>query len=410
MAGIPGVAFISGLRRANVNGALDAGLAAGVLPGRVSLEEGREWYEYHWKAPLPPKGVGTSAILSDASRGRIGALVLVGADPLSDFPDSYLALRGLLGARFVVAIDTNLTKSVRRADVVLPAAAWGERRGTFTNIEGRITRLSQLVTDPGVAWPDWMIASELAARLGVDLGFSALEDIWDELTRVSPLHQGATYDVMAAHSARDGIVVPVDGNIQAAAARPRPLDPMADPGIASAELHKVAPTALLMTTVEMVPESDGYDPDASDQAAEEGDGRVAPPLPPTMGLPAIPAPDGSSPPATGLRLVARRTMWDAGTQVQALPMLANLHPDPVVSVHPSVLAGVGAADGEQVKVASSRGSIVLPAKADPAVPRGVALMAWNLPGPCPSDLIDSSKAVTEVTIHSLESERGEPGG
>ena len=101
-----------------------------------------------------------------------------------------LALQAMLGARFVVAVDTHLTASSRLADVVLPAATWAERRGTFTNLEDRITWLSQLVTARGVAWPDWVIASELAARLGVDLGFSSLEEIWDEIARVSPLHQG----------------------------------------------------------------------------------------------------------------------------------------------------------------------------------------------------------------------------
>jgi NADH-quinone oxidoreductase subunit G len=407
MAGIPGVAFLSGLRRGNVNGALDMGLAPGVLPGRVSLEEGREWYQYHWHASLPPHGVGTAGILSDASRGRVGALVLLGADPLSDFPDSNLALRALLGARFVVAVDTNLNASVHHADVVLPAAAWAERRGTFTNIEGRVTRLAQLVTDHGVAWPDWMIAAELAARLGVDLGFTALEDIWDEVTRVSPLHQRAEYRVVG-HVARDGVVVPLPDEIGAALVQPRPLDPMADPGIASAELHKVAPTALLMTTIEMVPEPNGYRAATSDREAEEE--REGPPIPPTMGLPAISLPDGSSPPSGGLRLVARRTMWDGGTQVQSSPALADLHPDPAVRMHPSALAEVGAAEGELVKISSRRGSLVVPARADGAVPRGVALMAWNIPGAHPSDLIDASIGVTEVRVDSLDPERGDPVG
>jgi NADH-quinone oxidoreductase subunit G len=409
LAGIPGVAFLSGLRRGNVNGALDLGLAPGVLPGRVSLRDGRQWYEHHWNASLPPPGVGTAGILSDASRGRTGALVLLGADPLSDFPDSTLALRGLLGARFVVAVDTNLTASVRHADVVLPAAAWAERRGTFTNIEGRITWLAQLVTDPGVAWPDWMIASELAARLGVDLGFSALEDIWEEVTRVSPLHQSAGYDVMGGQQARDGVVVPIVGDLEAAAVRPRPLDPMADPGIASAELHKVAPTALLMTTVDMAPEPNGHDPEVASEPAED-QGREAPPMPPTMGLPAIPVSDGSRPDTTGLLLVARRTMWDGGTQVQGSRALANLHPAPVVAMHPGALAEVGAADGEPVIVSSGRGSLVVAARADAAVPRGVALMVWNLPGVNPSDLIDSSQAVTEVRIEDLGSEGVGPRG
>ncbi|HLH46797.1 MAG TPA: NADH-quinone oxidoreductase subunit NuoG, partial [Acidimicrobiales bacterium] len=122
---IPGVSWLSGLRRSNVHGALDLGLAPGVLPGRVGLEEGRAWYEHQWKAPLPAAaGLGTPGILAAAARGRIGGLVLIGADPVRDFPDSLAALKGIEGARFVVAVDTFLTDSSRRADVVLPAATW----------------------------------------------------------------------------------------------------------------------------------------------------------------------------------------------------------------------------------------------------------------------------------------------
>ena len=114
VAGIPGVAFLSALRRGNVNGALDMGLAPGVLPGRVALAEAREWYEQHWGAELPVSaGMDTAAILNTAARGRIGGLVLLGADPLVDFPDSTAAVKGLIGARFVVAVDTHLTESAR---------------------------------------------------------------------------------------------------------------------------------------------------------------------------------------------------------------------------------------------------------------------------------------------------------
>jgi NADH-quinone oxidoreductase subunit G len=404
MAGIPGVAFLSGLRRGNVNGALDFGMAPGVLPGRIGIDEGRAWFEYHWGAPLPPfKGVGTAGILADAARGRIGALVLVGSDPLADFPDSNLGLRGLLGARFVVAVDTHLNESVRRADVVLPAAAWAERRGTFTNIEGRITWLSQLVTGRGVSWPDWMIASELAARLGVNLAFTRLEDIWAEIERVSPLHHGISYELVSGMRARDGVVVPADPEIleRPAGTRPKALDPMADPGIASAELHKVAPTALLVSSVEMLPES----------GSDDRSGRIDYPLPPPFGaegegvpavpsglsLPPLPPPSGG-PTGSGLRLVSRRTMWDGGTLVQAAPSLGGLAPDAAVRLNPAVLADMGVAHGEKVTVRSARGSVTVVALADSSVPAGSAVLPWNLPGARAADLIDSSLPVTEVTI------------
>jgi NADH-quinone oxidoreductase subunit G len=423
LADLPNVAFLPALRRGNVHGALDLGLAPGLLPGRVGLDEGRAWYEHHWQATLPDRrGMGTAAMLEAAARGHIGALVLLGADPLRDFPDSTLAVKGLLGARMLVAVDTHMTDSVRRADVILPAAAWSERRGTFTNIEGRITWLSQLVTDHGVAWPDWMIASELAARLGVDLGFTRLEDIWAEVVSVSPLHGGAGYTLVSEQRARDGVLVPIDTSEEGSRS-PHALDPMADPGIASAELHKLSPTALLVSGVAMVPEPNGAGAAANDggrsrpeepPAPGERAGDEAPAqMPAMLGLPAVPPPPGTG--AGGnregyLRLVSRRTMWDGGTLVQSVPALASLHPKPVLRVHPSVLASLGAADGEAVSVKSGQGSLTLPAVGDPAIPVGTAVLPWNLPGAYASDLIDASSAVTEVRLTSTAIEAGETDG
>jgi anaerobic selenocysteine-containing dehydrogenase len=322
-------------------------------------------------------------------------------------------------------VDTHLTASSRAADVFLPAATWAERRGTFTNHEDRITWLSHLVTAPRVAWPDWVIASELAARLGVDLGFSSLEEIWDEVARLSPLHQGVSFEALTGSEARDGVLLPKGRPGTRSPRSPRPLDPMADPGISSAELHNVAPTAMLHAVVSLVPEANGSPaPPAAELAstggpsapvvatAEPDDGQLA--MPDMLGLPAVPHPGGpGAPAATGdprtLRLVTRRTLWDAGTQVQAVPALAGLHPHPRLIVHPSVLAGMGVAEGEAVRVVSGRGALTLTASGDFAMPPGTVLLAWNLPGASAGELIDSSAPVTEVTLQPA-SEGGGSGG
>jgi NADH-quinone oxidoreductase subunit G len=422
---LPGVAFLSSLRRANVHGALDMGLTPGVLPGRVPLEAGRAWYEHHWASDLPSQaGLDTAGILEAATRGWINGLVLLGADPCADFPDSRLALQALYGARFVVAVDTHVTASSRLADVVLPAAAWAERRGSFTNLEGRVTRLGQLVTARGAAWPDWVIASELAARLGVDLGFSSLEDIWDEVARVSPLHRAVEHRVLYSDAARDGLLVPPGRADPGASGRLKPLDPMADTGIYSAELHNVAPTAMLHTVVSTEPEPDGAGASGGADVASTGgppapavaagDGEDAPPGRPAMlGLPAVaPATAGGPPPPEpgSLRLVTRRTLWDGGTQVQSVPYLAELRPLARLVVHPSVLANLGTADGESVQVKSGRGSLVLPAFGDFTMPPGTVLLPWNLPGACAGDLIAAGDTVTEVRVETVSPEGGSPDG
>ncbi|MEO5974499.1 MAG: NADH-quinone oxidoreductase subunit NuoG [Ilumatobacteraceae bacterium] len=141
------------LRRGNVRGAIAAGLT-------------------------PQSDAGDTAdILVAAAAGKIDCLILLGADPLADVPDADLARRGIAGARSIIAIDTFLTASSATADVVLPAAAYGEKIGTTTNLEGRLSTLAQKVTPAGTSRPDWMIAAELAIAVGKDLGISSYADI-----------------------------------------------------------------------------------------------------------------------------------------------------------------------------------------------------------------------------------------
>ena len=150
------------LRRGNVRGAITAGLT-------------------------PQQGAAdTVEILELAAAGKIDTLVLLGADPLSDVPDADLARRGLAGARNIISIDTFMTPSTSQADVVLPAAAFGEKNGTTTNLEGRMSNVAQKITPAGTSRPDWMIAAELATALGKDLGVGSVEEVTAKLANTVP--------------------------------------------------------------------------------------------------------------------------------------------------------------------------------------------------------------------------------
>jgi predicted molibdopterin-dependent oxidoreductase YjgC len=93
------------------------------------------------------------------------------------------------------------------ADIVFPAAASAtEVDGTFTNIEGRLSAISQKVTPPGTARADWMIAVEIAAHLGTDLGFIDLDELWADLSGVSPLHASTSIESIAGADA-EGLVL-----------------------------------------------------------------------------------------------------------------------------------------------------------------------------------------------------------
>jgi NADH-quinone oxidoreductase subunit G len=204
---MPDASFLSLLRRGNVHGAIDMGLAPGLLPGRATLDEGRNRFDGIWPHVPAHRGHGTNAILEVAAAGGIDVLVLLGADILADVPDRSLARRALDGVRTVVAVDLFATPTAARADIVLPAAAPTEVDGSFTNLEGRISLVVRKVTAPGTSRPDWMIAVGLAERLGADLGFASVDDVWAELAAVSPVHAGLDREVLAA-STREGVLVP----------------------------------------------------------------------------------------------------------------------------------------------------------------------------------------------------------
>jgi NADH-quinone oxidoreductase subunit G len=142
LEGIPDATVLPALRRGNVVGALSVGLAP---------------------ADADHDGLAT---LRAAADGKLDLLILLGADPINDCPDVDLARRALAGARRIISIDTFPSESTQLADVVLAAAAFGEKAGTTTNIEGRVSPLAQQVTPFGTTRPDWMIALELGLRIG----------------------------------------------------------------------------------------------------------------------------------------------------------------------------------------------------------------------------------------------------
>ena len=88
------------------------------------------------------------SVLRAAADGKLDLLVLLGADPINDCPDADLARRALAGARRVISVDTFLNGSNEHADVVLAAAAYGEKSGTTTNLEGRVTTVAQKIIPP----------------------------------------------------------------------------------------------------------------------------------------------------------------------------------------------------------------------------------------------------------------------
>ncbi len=401
----PGARFLPALRRGNVMGALDMGLAPGLLPGRVTLEAGAPWFADAWGATPPARGLDATGMLASLAAGeatvaetpaasRVRALLLVGADPLCDFPDRDLATRGLSAAEFVVAVCGHHSPVVDHADVVLPAAVAHERPGTTTNLEGRVSRLGQKLVAPGQAWPDWMIATELAAELGHDLGFSGPGDVWAEITELAPAYAGLDAGLLESDGAHDGLLVPLDGDGRSP--RVLPIDPIALPGVESVERQGAPPRV-------------GNAEAGDETPMPTGPGDLTPPPLLSFELDEerrVPPPDNYS-----LRLVATRRLYDAGTTMAASPFLAPLIPVLVARANPYDLDRLGLGTGDRVRVRSARGSLVLPAFADEGTPRGVVNVEFNLPLAADgapdaalnavAEIIDATAVVNDVRLESV---------
>ncbi len=230
-------------RRSNVYGALDMGLAPTLLPGRVSSDDqaGRAALAEAWGTL--PEGVGrdTRGILRGVDEGAVKALILVGADPVRDVPDGELAAGALEAAEFVVALDLFITDSSTHADVILPAAAFAEKDGTVTNLEGRVQKVNQIVPPPGQTRADWSVLDDLARRLGHPLGFASAEIVAKEIASLAPAYAGVTWDDAETEA---GIVVPSGDAVQplqyvpVAAPPPPPAEAVSSPqGVDRYALH-----------------------------------------------------------------------------------------------------------------------------------------------------------------------------
>ncbi len=428
MNAFPAARVLPALRRANVMGALDMGLAPGILPGRVSLGEGREWFGEAWGTRLPSeRGRDARQMMLAAAESQLGAMVLLGADPRRDFPDPHLARGAMDKVGHVVAVDSFLTESAKAADVVLPAAMCSERPGTTTNIEGRVSRLGHKLVPPGVAWPDWMIAVELAKHLGSDLGFVSLMGISEEIERLAPSHRGLSTSVLESYASRDGVLVPllldtvkiassrsssrvrVDGGSDAPpvpAAPPVPLDPMAVPGVDSVERQGPLPW---MGSAEPLGAENGARNRTEGAAEGSPVAGSAPGSPVTAGRPRlmsgigqfdrvhVPAPDSYS-----LRLISVRRLFDAGTLVQMSPSLARLSPARRARVNPHELERMGVVSGTSMLLSSVHARETIDVFADDGVPRGAVSIDFNVDGDVPAGPVDITLPVVEVRLETLE--------
>jgi len=179
----------------NVQGACDMGALPDIYSGYQKVTQAREKFEEAWSTNLPDQQGQTALEMIEAAlKGRMKGLFIVGENPMMSYPDRSRIEKALNALEFLAVSDIFPTETTELADVVLPAASFAEKDGTFTSTERRIQRIRQAVSAPGEARPEWEVASDLLRRMGVAADYSSAAEVMDEIARVTPIYGGVAYD------------------------------------------------------------------------------------------------------------------------------------------------------------------------------------------------------------------------
>lgn len=187
--------------RANQLGAWDMGVLPAALPGLrpVADDAARAAFGAAWGVDIPAEpGADLGTMLELCDSGQMGLLYIVGSDPLLSYPDRGFVARALGSADLLIVQDAFLTETAGLADVVLPAAGYGEEAGTFTNNEGRIQTVRKFRELPFAARGNLAIFDFVAAAGGRPLQPSATAGIFDEIARLVPAYEGLARDELGS--------------------------------------------------------------------------------------------------------------------------------------------------------------------------------------------------------------------
>ena len=187
----------------NVQGACDMGGLPNVFTAYQPVTELSlvDKFQQAWGGNLSSQvGLTVTEMMPAAAEGRLKGLFVLGENPVVSDADQNHVLHCLENLEFFVVQDIFLTETAKLADVVLPAACFAEKDGTFSNTERRVQLVRKAVDPPGEALPDWRILRDLGKRLGLDMPYQTAEDVFNEIIRVTPSYAGITYQRLEKES------------------------------------------------------------------------------------------------------------------------------------------------------------------------------------------------------------------
>ncbi len=188
--GRPGCGVNTVTEEVNEQGAADMGVAPEILPGQARFDDeaARARFAEAWGTDLPAVGSGASLmeILERCRTGEIKALYVIGENPVGTLPASLDVQSALERLDLLICQDPFLTETGRFAHFVLPACTYVEKEGTFTNLEGRVLRIRQVLDPVAESLPDWHIMTAMASALGHQFDYESPYDIQREIMKLLP--------------------------------------------------------------------------------------------------------------------------------------------------------------------------------------------------------------------------------
>ncbi|MBI5044278.1 MAG: formate dehydrogenase subunit alpha [Nitrospirae bacterium] len=177
----------------NVQGACDMGALPDVYSGyqKVSESDIKKKFEHLWRRRLPSRpGLTLTEMFDSILDGKIKAMYIMGENPLMSDPDVSHVKEALKKLEFLVVQDIFMSETAEFAHVVLPAATFAEKDGTFTNTERRVQKIRQAIEPVGESMPDWKIICALSKKMGYNMEYRATHEIMEEVALITPSYRG----------------------------------------------------------------------------------------------------------------------------------------------------------------------------------------------------------------------------
>ncbi|HEX2605313.1 MAG TPA: formate dehydrogenase subunit alpha [Oxalicibacterium sp.] len=317
----------------NVQGASDAGLIPMVYPDYQSVadEKVRANFAKAWNMPVeqldPNPGLTVVEIMHAITDGKIRGLYVQGENPAMSDPDANHAREALAALDHLVVQDIFLTETAYLADVILPASAFPEKTGTFTNTDRIVQMGRQAINPPGDAKQDLWIIQQMGQRLGCDWNYTHVSEVFDEMRHTMPSIAGITWERLEREDA---------------------------------------------VTYPCLKEGDPGDPVVFVDEFPRESGRAR--FVPADIIPANERPDTEYP----MVLITGRQLehWHTGSMTRRATVLDSIEPDPIALIHPLDLVAMGGKPGDLITLESRRGQVSLYARADDSSPRGAVFVPF----------------------------------